>query len=266
VPLAPQPYHAPRNLVTEGDKHYVAFVMSDGDNVSSLTGQFATDSRWFGSPYRGKFDMTWDFTSTVAEVNPVAFNYYYQHAATGAHKDNFVAAHGAGTMFPSQYPDNAGLVASISQSMQLADQRVVSILDPTYDVSALYPILDAPQVLGMMFKTYDAGYRGRDGALDWHNGKPILSVKYTLWDGIQSARQIADALNSTTHRDGIHDAASYSIVNVHPWSTNGPMGTGSGDPMSNLNQLVEWLDATKVRVVTLEDLFVLLRRNFGTPP
>ena len=266
VPLAPQPYHAPADVVTEAGKHYVAFVMSDGDNVSSLTGAWATDPRWFGSPYRGNFDMTWDLTSTLAEVNPVAFNYYYQHASSGAHKDNFVSAHGAGTLFPSQYPDNAGLVASISQSMKTADQKVVSILDPSYDTNTLYPILDDPQVMGMMFKTYDAGYRGRDGTLDWHNGKPILSVKYSLWDGIQTARQIADALNASTHRDGVHDPASYSIVNVHPWSTLGPTGTGFGEPMSNLNQLVQWLDPTKVKVVTLEELMVHLLNNFGTPP
>ena len=266
IPLAPQPYHAPTTLVTESGKHYVAFVMSDGDNVSSLTGAWATDPRWFGSPYRGTFDMTWDLTSTLAEVNTVAFNYYYQHASIGAHKDNFISAHGAGTLFPSQYPDNPGLVASISQSMKLADQRVISILDPTYDTNTLYPILADPQILGMMFKTYDAGYRGRDGALDWHNGKPILAVKYSLWDGIQSAREIADALNASPHRDGVHDPASYSIVNVHPWSTAGPTGTGSGNPMSNLYQLVTWLDSTKVRVVTLEELMVHLRMNFGTPP
>ncbi len=266
VPLAPQPYHAPVNVVTEAGKHYVAFVMSDGDNVSSLTGAWATDPKWFGSPYRGSFDMTWDLTSTLAEVNPVAFDYYYQHASSGPHRDNFVSAHGAGTLFPSQYPDNAGLVASISQSMKLADQRVVSILDPAYDTNTLYPILDDPQVTGIMFKTYDAGYRGRDGALDWHNGKPILSVKYSLWDGIQSAREIADEVNASTHRDGAHDPASYSIVNVHPWSTLGPTGIGTGDPMSNLNQLVSWLDSTKVKVVTLEELIVHLRKNFGTPP
>ena len=139
-------------------------------------------------------------------------------------------------------------------------------LDGSYDTGTLYPILDDPQVMGMMFKTYDGAYKGRDGALDWHNGKPILSVKYSLWDGVQSAREIADALNASTHRDAAHDSESYSIVNVHPWSTLGPTGTGAGDPMSNLNQLVNWLDPTGVKVVTLEELMVHLRKNFGTPP
>jgi hypothetical protein len=35
--------------------------------------------------------------------------------------------------------------------------------------------------------------------------------------------------------------------------------------MSNLNQLVQWLDPTKVEVVTLEELMVHLRNNFGAP-
>ncbi len=265
VPLVKQSWHAPAQAPTLPGRHYVAFVMSDGDNVQVLTGGWATDPRWFGSPYRGNFNMTWDLTSTLAEVNPVAFNYYYQHAANGAQKDSFVSSGGAGLTFPSLYPDNAGLVTSISQSMKTADQRVISILDPTYNPSALYPILDNPQVMGMMFKTYCCHYKGRAGALEFHHGKPILAVKYSLWDGADTALSIAQALNADPHRDAINDPASYSIVNVHPWSTLGPTGSGSGDPMSNLNQLVQWLDPTKVAVVTLEELMVHLRNRFGTP-
>jgi hypothetical protein len=265
VPLATQQYHAPANLVTLTNKHYVAFVMSDGDNCQWLTGSYPTDPRWFGSPYRGNFSMTWDLTSTLSEMNPVAFNYLYQHASNGSNKDSFVSSGGAGLVFPSQYPDNAGLVASISQSMKLADQKVISILDSTYDTDSLYPILDDPQVMGMMFKTYDSYYEGRNGALDWHNGKPILSVQFSLWDGADTALSIANALNASSDCDGLKDSASYSIVNVNPWSTLGPTGSGTGDPMSNLNQLVQWLDPTKVEVVTLEELMVQLRNNFGTP-
>jgi hypothetical protein len=265
VPIAKQKFHASMNVPTQTGKHYVAFVMSDGDNVQVLTGDWATNPKWFGSPYRGSFNMTWDLTSTLAEMNPVAFNYYYEHASNGAHKDCFVSASGAGTIFPSQYPDTAGLVASMSQSMRLADQNVMSILDQSYDTAKLYAILDDPQVMGLMFKTYFSDYKGLNGGLEFHNGKPILSVKYSLWDSGDTALSIANALNASTHCDGLTDSASYSIVNVHPWSTLGPTGTGSSDPMSNLNQLVQWLDPTKVEVVTLEELMVHLRNNFGAP-
>ena len=239
--------------------------MSDGDNVQVLTGGWATDPKWYGSPYRGNFNMTWDLTSTLGEMNPIAFNYYYQHASSGAHQDCFVSSGGAGLVFPSQYPDITGLVASISQSLKVADQFVVSIVDPAYNTSTLYPILDDVQVMGMMFKTYASYYKGRNGAIDWHNGKPIVSVKYSLWDGADTALSIANDLNASIHHDALNDPASYSIVNVHPWSTLGPSGSGSGNAMGNLNQLVQWVDPTKVEVITLEELMVHLRNNFGTP-
>jgi len=265
VPLSKQKYHPAVNLPTQTGKHYVAFVMSDGDNVQVLTGGWATDPKWFGSPYRGNFNMTWDFSPTLLEMNAVAFNYYYAHASDGLSKDNFVTAEGAGVSFPSQYPDIAGLALSISQAMRLADHKVICVVDPSYSTSKLYPILDVPEITGMMFRTYDAYYKGRNGALEFHNGKPILSVKYSLWDGADTALSIASALNNNTHRDALHDSASYSIVNVHPWSSAGPDGTGASDPMSNLNQLVQWTDPTKVAVVTLEELMVHLRNNFGAP-
>ena len=265
VPLEKQQYHAPLEAAPKPGKHYVAFVMSDGDNCQWLTNDFPTNPKWFGSPYRGNFNMTWDLTSTLGEMNPVAFNYLYRQASNGQHKDSFISSGGAGLTFPSQYPDINGLVDSISESMRTADQKVISILDTSYDKNKLFAILDDPQVMGMMFKTYASNYKGRNGALEFHNGKPILSVKYSLWDGADSALSIANALNSSTHRNAASDSASYSIVNVHPWSTSGPTGSGSGNPMSNLNQLVQWLDPAKVEVVTLEELMVQLRNNFGAP-
>jgi hypothetical protein len=265
VPLLKQKYHTPINIPTEVGKHYVAFVMTDGDNIQVLTGGWATDPRWFGSPYRGNFNMTWELTSSLAEVNPVAFNYYYQQAAYGSNNDCFVSPGGEGMTFPSEYPDIIGLADSISQSLQTADQKVLVVLDPNYDTNALYRILDEPNVMGIMFKTYGDYYKGRNGALDWHDGKPILSVKYALWDGADTALSIANELNADTNRDGLHDAASYTIVVVHAWSTLGPTGTGTGNPMSNIEQLVQWLDPAKVKVVTLEELMVHLRNNFGTP-
>ena len=265
IPLPKQRYHPPANLVTQSNKHYVAFVMSDGDNCQWLTGDFATNPKWFGSQYRGNFNMTWDLTSTLAEMNPVAFNYLYQRAANGTHKDCFVSSGGSGLTFPSQYPDKAGLAASIAQSLKLADQKVISILDPSYHADSLYTILAEPQVLGIMFKTYDSYYKGRNGTMEFHKGKPIVSVKYSLWDGADTAESIANALNESPYRDPFNIRSSYSIVNVHPWSTLGPTGSGSGNPMSNLNQLVQWLDTNAVAVVTLEELMAHLRNNFGAP-
>ena len=266
VPLVKQSFHTSFQVPTQAGKHYVAFVMSDGDNVQVLTRGWATDRRWFGSPHRGNFTMNWDLTGSLAEVNPVAFNYYYRKAKMGAQFDSFVSAGGGSMIFPSRYPDKRRLAAMIEADMQLADHRTVSILDDSYDLPSLKPILESETVLGMMFKTYDRFYKGRNGSLDWHQGKPILSVKYSLWDGADDARFIAQALNQSPHRDALSDSNSFSIVNVHPWSTRGPDGRGEGDPMSNLDQLVRWLDKDKVNVVSLEEIMIHLRKNFGSSP
>lgn len=265
IPLAKQQTHASGAEVKAG-KHYVAFVMSDGDNVQWLTNDVPTNTKWFGSPYRGEFDMTWDLTSTLGEMSPIALNYFYENATKGTHEDLFVSSGGSGLTFPSQYPDIDGLADSINQSLKDADQKVISILDPTYNATKLHTILNEPEVMGIMFKTYGDHYKGRDGAIEFYRGKPIVSVKYSLWDGADSARSIADALNNDPHRDPFNDVDSYTIVNVHPWSNAGPLGDGTGTPMFNLHWLINrWLDEDKVEVVTLEELMAGLRNNFGTP-
>ena len=43
VAVPNQPAHSPTNTPTTPNKHYVAFVMSDGDNVQWLTNDFARD-------------------------------------------------------------------------------------------------------------------------------------------------------------------------------------------------------------------------------
>ena len=59
----------------------------------------------------------------------------------------------------------------------------------------------------------------------------------------------------------ISNQSSYSIVNVHPWST-GTAGGGTGNPMSNVKYIVDNLDAD-VEVVTLEELMIHLHNNYG---
>jgi hypothetical protein len=272
VPTVQQKSHPTGVIVTKPGKTYVSFVMSDGDNATWLTNGMGTDPKYFGSPNRGKFSMNWDFTPTLADMNPVAFNFFYKNANDGTAPgkpgtDTFVAAGGSGLAFPSQTPDTAAMAASIGQSMAAADLKVTSILDNVYDINKLGPIVDQEQVLGMMYKTYDTYYKGRNGAIAWRNGKPIVSVKYSLWDGADSAQSLINILNNTAPKDPIDNSASYVIVNVHPWSTRGPDGTAgsTGDPMSNLWTLVQGLDASKVEVVGLEEMMIQLRNRFGTP-
>jgi hypothetical protein len=251
-PIIKQRTHTSCNIRTIPGKHYVAFVMSDGDNIQWLTNCFYC-SPWWGSYYRGNFTMNWDINPLLGEINSLAMNYYYETASTGEHKDFFVTASGPGVMYPSQYPDIDGFVEVNSQAMKSVDHNVFSAIDTSWDTAKIDAILDAPQVMGMMFKTFCCGYKGLNGLIHWHNGKPCVTVKYSLWDGHDTPEGIINALNSAP-RDPLYNQGSYSLVNVHPWS---------GDPMSKVNYIAQNLDPS-VEMVSLEELIIHLRNNFGT--
>jgi hypothetical protein len=259
VNIPQQAAHTSTDITTEAGSHYVAFVMSDGDNVQWLTNDFARDQRWFGSPHRGKFDFTFDVSPALKDINPVALKYLYEQAAGDAHKTFFVTPGGRGLNYPSQTPDLDGFMNATIPAMTAVDQNIISVLDDTVNLNKLYQMVDRPEVMGLMLKT-GAAYAGQHGAIYWHEGKPIVSTKYTLWDGFDSPNEIVSALNGAP-TDSLTNQASYTIVNVHPWSTSLAEG-GQGSPMDNVNYIVDRLNPA-VKVVTLEELFIHLRNNFG---
>jgi len=258
VDVPPRPAKANPVTPTDADNHYVAFVMSDGDNAQWLTNNFATSDRWFGSPHRGSFPMTFDLTPEIAEINPTALKYFYDQAGGDASPTTFVTAGGRGINYPSQQTDFAGYAAATAAAMQRVDHNVVSVLDTVYDTGVLNALAARPEIDGVMFKTNADGYAGNDGEVYWHQGTPVASVRYTLWDGFETPNSLIGKLNAAP-RDPLNNVASYSIVNVHPWSVS-TAGGGLGDPMSNLAYIASNL-APGVELVTLDELFVHLAKN-----
>ena len=196
---------------------------------------------------------------SLLDVNPVALKYFYDEAASDPNKTYFATAGGWGLNYPSQTPDIAGFMNATVSAMQAVDQNVISVLDDTPNLSKLQQMVARPEVMGLMLKTGSA-YAGQHGTIYWHEGKPIVSVKYTLWDGFDTPNSIISSVNNAP-TNPISNQSSYSIVNVHPWST-GTAGGGTGNPMSNVKYIVDNLDAD-VEVVTLEELMIHLHNNYG---
>jgi len=255
-PLEKQGTHTPVDTKVEAGVHYVAFVLSDGDNVQWMVGGYL-DKKFWGSPHRGAFTINWDMSPSLAEINPLGFNYLYRTASRGKVKDYFLNAGGPGLMYPSEYPDIAAFAAANGAAMAVVDQSVISVLDNEYAAAKLEAITADPRVLGTMLKVGDA-YKGRKGEIAWFNGKPCVSVRYTLWDRFDTPESLIRDINASP-RDPMKDQKSYSIVNVHPWSTG-----FSGDPLTNVKQVVDGLDPN-VRVVTVEEMMIHLRKHFGAP-
>ena len=102
---SPQIQKIDNDLKEEDGVHYVTFIMSDGDNMQWLLGSNFTMKNWFGSPYRGNFNLGWSISPSIYNLAPTVFKKYYQSAHSSKYKDYFVVpASGNGYMYPSKYP------------------------------------------------------------------------------------------------------------------------------------------------------------------
>lgn len=266
MPSVAQTQTHPKVGATDPTAHYVAFVMTDGDNVQWFQTAFM-NRNWWGNANRGKFHMGWELNPILAEVAPTILEHYYREAARAPFRDEFVCSpSGYGTIFPSDYPDMQGYAAKLAPLLQKADQRVVSVLDEKGDMKCADAFLARPEVLGVIFKDQNSsGYAGHKGQVRWLQGKPTVAYRYLIWDDKTAAHTpegVAAALNGAA-RNPTKDAKSYSLVNVHAWSYWGQDVNGTGC-MDGVARCVAKL-APHVTVVTPEELLIHLRNNLGAP-
>ena len=234
--------------------HYASFVMTDGDNVQWLLGDFQSDTRWYGSPLRGSFDMGYGIPPALAVLAPSVMRWYYDNAATGPGRDHFVVGpSGAGYLYPSRYPaaDLPAHVNRLAGWMAKADLNIVQILDfhsltntPVWDVYTARPQIDGLFYLEFGDHAADAG------ATVWSNGKPVIAPRAKLWQGLPGADEttVTNLINAAP-RDPT-SPAGYSLVVVHVWSKS----------LADVKTVVDAL-APDVRVVTPEALVQLVADN-----
>ena len=245
----------------EDGTHYVAFVISDGDNLDYFENTFM-DENWYGSPYRGTFPITWELTPAAADVIPSLVAWYYARATP---MDTFVAPPtGIGYSFPVYRKTMDAYVARSAEAMARADLRVVSIMDDGQDLSGCDPFLDQPGILGAIYKDYWS-YDGHQGAVRWRAGKPALSYRYRIWQGKADSTPtaVAQSLNAAPTRPG-RDVRSFSLVAVHAWSEwpDSPPGKGAVAAVAWAVQQLQ----PHVKVVSAEEILVHLAGVAGAGP
>ena len=235
-------------------KHYASFLMTDGDNIQWLLGTFATDTRWYGSPLRGSFDMGYGMAPALAKLAPSVLRWYYANAATGSGEDYFVVGpSGGGYLYPSRYP-TASLDTHIERLagwMSLADLSLIQILDAgareRLDLWDRFTARD--EIEGLFYLEY-ADYADGRGRVNWSNGKPIVTPRGKLWTGLANsdAASIISLLNNAS-RDS-SSVAGYSLINVAAW-----------DQSFELVQNVVTSLAPEVEIVTPGELVQLMQDN-----
>lgn len=82
----------------EQDKIYIAFTMSDGDNLNTWCDYFPA---YFEHPAHGNFPIGWGMGPAILDLMPAVARWYYDHARPG---DEFLAdVSGIAYVFPQTY-------------------------------------------------------------------------------------------------------------------------------------------------------------------
>ncbi|MFR5171194.1 MAG: GxGYxYP domain-containing protein [Clostridium paraputrificum] len=257
-PSTPQKQKQDTNFKGEDGVHYVTFIMSDGDNQQWMLGSNYSAKNWFGSNYRGDFNLGWSINKSLYYLAPTVFHKYYDSANSSKYFDNFVTSpSGNGYMYPSKSPINKldSYTNILSEYMKNVDQNYVLILDDEalYKTNVWDKYTSHDNIHGLLYLNY---YKNNsyEGKIVWSNNKPIVSCRDLLWWGLESENNLIDNINKRINLGytDIKNPNSYSFVYVHVWSNT----------MDNVNDVINKLSQNpRVRIVTPNNFMKLINEN-----
>jgi len=242
------------DLKWETGVHYAAFLMSDGDNVQWLMGNFAggSESHWYyESPARGEFPFGWTFPyMDLAQVCPYTLMDLFTRATPNDdfvlysggyyYPDHFGAKRGDTSLTPPfghPSPSRRGGTAlrlqarRMGEYMRLGGLRVLAFNFDDWDspeALAAYNVLaeEIPELDGILTVQYYP-YSGGEGRILWAtDGKrtiPVISCALTIWANAGRPRDatpaaIAKQLNESPLSGPTWANDHFTYVMAHAWS------------------------------------------------
>ncbi len=241
--------------VAEDGRHYVALIMTDGDNVQWMVNDFA-GPRWYGNAERGSIPMAWMIPPTLLDVAPQTAKWLYLQQTEN---DVFLnALSGTGYFFPSEMPEQAfdSQLEKLKFYMDACDFDTTVIMDsfvPTKKTLERYASIE--RLYGGILFTYPDKYKGAKGKIYWASGKPFVSVRNSLWE-IENiddfARSVAEDIKKLGYDITTPDA--YSVIVVHCWSHTYSDAVEFARRLSVLDDKVEFVRADQLIKLVAENV------------
>ncbi len=247
------------------NKHYVSFVVSDGDNIQWLEREFCFCSFYKNfATVKRNYPLTMSVSPALIDLNPKCLEYIYDHATN---EDFICGVSGYGYMNPCVFPKEhlPFYTKKTSEYLSLMGINVVMLLDNLKDMNeenvnfVLSTYAKHQNIIGGVYEIDPIKYEGGKGKIFWIDDKPFISVKASLWNIFESKEEektnkdqlilrLAALINSLPIAP--HSEDGYSVINVHPWSTT----------CDDLDKLVKLLDEN-VQILGIEQLISLMRKN-----
>ncbi len=250
------------------NKHYVALVVSDGDNIQWLERDFATSSS-FGQRLATNCDykMSWTFSPSMAKICPDGANYVYQHAKA----DYFISGvSGIGyancLSYPREHLDE--FTRQTAVAMERSDLSVVCLLDNIANTACeqfvqdrLHSYAKFDIIKGGIWELDPDRYGSGKGRVWWIDGKPFVSVRFTMWYPTGNMSDVTedwlDKMAAQVNAMPVDPTSEegYTVVNIHPWTMN----------QQSVDYFVSKLDRSKVELVYADELIELMKGNIKAP-
>lgn len=247
----------------EQGKHYVAFVVSDGDNAQywQNTAIFSTSYMNATGRENDDFAVTWSISPSIAELMPLVMDTAYNGNIT-TENDYFCApVSGQGYIDAGNFY-NAGaeymntFLGNLDTYLKRSDLSVTTIIGAENYSGGIYGTLNAYAGVeslegGLVLhgnKYFGGAY---SGGVYWKNGKPFIVPRDSLWS--TTPAYIAARINMYSATATGHDPTNidaYSVINVHPWSHN----------YEDIRTIVGMLN-DNVEVVSLDCIVNMMREN-----
>lgn len=256
-----QQKNSAENIIPEENKHYIALVMSDGDNIQWYQTTFPYSGHFYDRINTAKdYKLTWTAPPILYKLAPSVLQYVY-NAATD--KDRFVCGvSGMGYINPTAYNKEAlaDFVSESVDAMKKADLQTITVLDNSKSVKKLNKAMEyyaAQDDISGGLMQIEYKYEALDGKVLFVHDKPFVSAAKSFWftsenedetisrEWIESFAQEVNSLPAD-----IHSEKGYSYINIHPWSTT----------IDDLNYLVSLLDE-HIEIVYGDELVEMIKEN-----
>ena len=246
------------------NKHYMAIVVSDGDNVQWLERDFATTSTYgqrLKSPMNYK--MNWTISPSMVELCPLVMQGLYDKAKN----DYFITGvSGIGytnlLTYPSEHVEAYAKLTN--EAMQSADLTYMCMLDNTNMLENMEEVRKKLDVFssynnfkGAIWELDPNRYESGKGRVIFSsNGKPFVSVRLSLWHPSNRPGNITrewldeyvKVINSYPISPNTIDG--YSVLNIHPWTVT----------VDDIDYLVSKLDE-HVEIVYVKDMLDAIEKR-----
>ncbi|PWS33189.1 GxGYxYP domain-containing protein [Pedobacter paludis] len=227
------------------NKIYVAFILSDGDNL-----QFTEHlmRKLWNNPDRGAVPMGWTVSPAMLDAMPGALNYYYK---TATKNDNLISGpSGVGYTYPNAWPNENLLKQYVSKTEDYnnrAGLRVITVWNTitggiNKNVGEIYAT-EAKSLLGLTAQNTGGGLT------IYNNSLPGMALSCNYCTNEQAMKNHISAASNGWNKT----SPRFIIIQAQPWTNISP---------TSFKNVANSLNADYV-IVRPDHLFQLIREERG---